>query len=189
MEFRTASPEELKAAYTRDLKQSFPPDELKPLWSITSMCRRGLYAPLCLLDGGEIVGECFLWMSEPGDKPGYALLDYLCVTPEKRSQGLGGVLIARMLERYPDTVIFAESETPAFAPDPELAARRMNFYTRNGARQANYQTDIFGVHYSTVYWSDVPVPDAELIAAHRAVYATSLPADKFERYVRIPCIT
>lgn len=182
LELKSPSPEELRIAYERDLSEAFPPQELKPLRNIQSMTRQGRYAPLCLYENGEVIGECFLWRGNAG----WALLDYLCVTRSRRNDGLGSRLIASMLERYPDEVIIGESEAPEHAPNPELAARRLEFYRRNGARMAGVDTEIFGVHYKTLYWSATPRGDDEIRREHAALYRTSFTPEKYERYIKIP---
>ena len=153
---------ELEAAYREDLTASFPPQELKPLSHIMEMWRQGRYLPWCFYEGESgPIGECFLWLGEPG----WALLDYLCVTPGWRN---------------------CESESPLHAPDPAMAKRRLGFYSRNGARLAGYDTELFGVHYCTLYWADGVVEDSILSAQHRFIYRDSCASEKFSKYVRIP---
>lgn len=182
MELRLPTAAQLKTAYAADLKRSFPSAELKPLRAIESMWADGCYRPWCLFDGDSIAGECFLWLGEPG----WALLDYLCVSPGRRSAGLGTALLAKMREREPDMVILAESEAPIHAPDPAMAERRLGFYARNCARTAGYDSEMFGVHYKTLYWAETPVSDEELIRRHRFIYQNRFPPDKYAKYVRIP---
>ena len=85
MELRIPSPEQLRTVYDRDLKEAFPPEELKALRSIEQIWAEGWYRPWCLFDGDSIVGEAFLWLGHPG----WALLDYLCVSAGSRNSGLG----------------------------------------------------------------------------------------------------
>ena len=165
MELRMPTPEQLRTVYAADLKESFPASELKPLRAIEQMWADGRYYPWCLFDGDEIVGTCFLWMGHPG----WALLDYLCVSPGRRNGGTGAVLLEKMRRAETETVILGESETPCYAPDPELARRRLGFYARNGARTAGYDTEMFGVPYKTLYWAPEPIPDETLMEAHRFI--------------------
>jgi hypothetical protein len=183
MELKLPTIEQLREAYRTDLKDSFPPAELKPLRAIEDMWAAGRYRPWCLFDGDCLVGEAFLWLGHPG----WALLDYLCVSPGWRNDGFGGEML-RLLPQVegPGTVIFAESEAVVHAPDPEMAERRLGFYARNGCRLAGYDTDIFGVHYKTLYLADREVPDGELLAEHRYVYESAFTPEKYERYVHIP---
>ena len=123
-----------------------------------------------------------MWLGHPG----WALLDYLCVSPRRRNSGTGALLLAKMLEKEPETVILAESEAPVHAPDPALAERRLGFYARNGLRMAGYDTEMFGVHYKTLYLAAGEVDEAELMRQHRFVYENTFAADKFHKYIRIP---
>lgn len=173
----------LKTAYDRDLKASFPPAELKPLRNIQTMTAAGLYHPWCLMEGETLLGEAFLWLGHPG----WALLDYLCVSSARRGGGLGASLLAALQEaESPETVILAESEAPESAPDAELARRRLGFYARNGLRTAGYNSEIFGVHYKTLYLAPSPVSDEVILREHRHIYQSTFPSSKFEQYVRIP---
>ena len=135
-----------------------------------------------MFDGDSIVGEAFWWLGHPG----WALLDYLCVSAGSRNSGLGSVLLQKLREAEADTVIFGESEAPEGAPDPELAERRLGFYARNGLRTAGYDTEMFGVHYKTLYLAAGEVTGTELMRRHRFVYKNPFAADKFHKYVRIP---
>ena len=182
MELRIPSLEQLRTVYDRDLKEAFPAAELKPLRNMERMWEEGWYRPWCLFDGDNIVGEAFLWLGHPG----WALLDYLCVSRSYRNGGLGSVILQKLREAEGDTVIFGESEAPADAPDPEMAERRLGFYTRNGLRMAGYDTEMFGVHYKTLYLAAGEVDEAELMRQHRFVYENTFAADKFHKYVRIP---
>lgn len=184
MELRLPTPSQLETVYETDLRSSFPPAELKPLASIQKMWREGQYRPWCLFDGEEIVGVCFLWLG----RPGWALLDYLCVSPGHRNGGTGALILAQMLEQEQGTVILGESELPSAAPDPAMAERRLGFYARNSARTAGYDTEIFGVAYKTLYWAPSPVDDETLMDQHRFIYRNSFTPERYARYVRIPLL-
>ena len=182
MELRLAAPEQVAAAYERDMRPAFPPAELKPLENILSMMEDGCYRPWCLFEEEEIAGECFLWLG----RPGWALLDYLCVASDRRNGGLGARMLRELRRAEPETVVLVESEEPEDAPDPALAARRLGFYARNGLRTAGYDTEVFGVHYKTLYLSAGPVPDEVLLPENRFIYQNRFPREKYERYIRIP---
>ena len=183
MELRLPSPEQLRTVYYRDLKEAFPAAELKPLRNIENCWAEGWYKPYCLFDGDSIVGEAFLWLGHPG----WALLDYLCVAPDRRSDGLGGEMLRLMRAGYPGWTILAEAEAPAYAPDPAMAERRLGFYRRNGAALAGYDSEAFGVRYKTIYWPGGPVTDGELAVQHRFINESRFGPEKYARYVRIPC--
>ena len=182
MEMRIATAEQLQTVYDSDMKAAFPAAELKPLSAIRRMWREGRYKPYCLFDGDDIVGECFLWLGHPG----WALLDYLCVSPKARNAGLGALILAKLREVEPSTVIFGEAEAPEHAPDPAMAKRRLGFYARNGLRTAGYDTEVFGVHYKTLYLADRQVAEETLMKEHDFVYRSSFEPGKYAKYVRIP---
>jgi len=182
MELRLPTEAQLRSAYRRDLSASFPASELKPLKEMLAELRRGEYHPWCLFDGDAIVGEAFVWTHVAG----YALFDYLCVTPERRNDGLGSLLIEKLIEAERGNVLFGEAEIPAYAPDPALAERRLAFYRRNGALRADYDTCEFGVPYHTLYWAEGAVDFTALCAAHAACYRSSLPKPIYDRCITIP---
>ena len=174
--------EQLRKVYNTDMKESFPAAELKPLAAIEKMWREGWYKSYCLFDDDALVGVAFLWLGHPG----WALLDYLCVTAGWRNDGFGSEILRLLPEMEPDIVIFGEAEAPVHAPDPAMAERRLGFYARNGLRMARYDSEVFGVHYKTLYLADREVNDEELMEEHRFVYRNSFTPEKYEKYVRIP---
>ena len=174
--------EQLRKVYNTDMKESFPAAELKPLAAIEKMWREGWYQPYCLFDDEALVGVAFLWLG----RPGWALLDYLCVTAGWRNDGFGSEILRLLPETEPNVVIFGEAEAPVHAPDPAMAERRLGFYARNGLRMAGYDSEVFGVHYKTLYLANREVRDEELMEEHRFVYRNSFTPEKYEKYVRIP---
>ena len=182
MELKLPTLQQLEMVYKRDLEPSFPAAERRPLKIICKMLEDGCYRPWCLFQGPEIVGECFLWLG----KTGWALLDYLCVSPCCRNGGIGALLLGKMLEKERGVVILGESEMPEYAPDPDMARRRLGFYARNHARLAGYDTEMFGVPYKTLYWAEQPIADQRLMEAHRDIYLKRFSLEKYARYVRIP---
>lgn len=52
MNLRIMTPEELAKAYGTDLREAFPPAELKPLSAMERMRERGVYDPWGLFDEG-----------------------------------------------------------------------------------------------------------------------------------------
>ena len=92
----------------------------------------------------------------------------------------------KLRETEPDTVIFGESEAPEDAPDGAMAERRLGFYARNGLRTAGYDTEMFGVHYKTLYLFREEVDDAALMEEHRFVYQSTFAPEKYAKFVRIP---
>ncbi len=182
MEMRLPTREELRAVYQRDIVAAFPPSERRPLKKMEKAYREGWYRPWCLFDGDMPVGEAFVLAVQTG----YVLFDYLCIEQSRRNGGIGAELVKMLLEKEKNNILFGEVEIPALAPDPELAERRKNFYHRLGAKQANYDTVIFGVPYHTLYWSEQEIDEADLCLAHRASYQKAFAPQIFAKNVQIP---
>jgi len=184
MELKIPTPEEVRDFYNTDMKEAFPPAELKPLAAIEKMWADGWYKPYCLYDddGSGPIGCAFLWLGHDG----WALLDYLCVSAGWRNDGFGAEILRLLPQIEPGTVIFGEAEAPVHAPDPAMAERRLGFYKRCGLRIAGYDTELFGVHYNTLYLADGEVEDDALLAEHQFVYRNTFTHEKYAKYVRIP---
>ena len=182
MELRIPTPEQVRSIYESEMRRAFPAAELKPLSAILDRWRAGRYRPYCLFEGGTALGLCFLWLGNPG----WAMIDYLWVASRARNRGLGAELLTRIAQVEPGTVLFGESESPEDAPDPEMARRRLGFYARCGLKTAGYDTEIFGVHYQTLYLAEHTVSDAELMRQHRYIYQSCFSPEKYARHIRIP---
>lgn len=181
------TPDELRAVYETHLKEAFPPEELKPLWSMERLREEGLYDPLCLRDeAGEALGYVLLWRHTGGR---YLLVDYLCVPAARRNGGIGGVLLKAMLDRYgADTVFIGESEAPTGdAAADGMILRRLGFYRRNGAVTLSYDTALFGVHFKTICWTRGTMPaEAEILQAHQEIYLQRFGRKNYGRFIQIP---
>lgn len=182
MEMKLLTREQLKLAYDRDLTVSFPRDELKPFRAMEQMLGQGSYRAWGLMDGEDIAGLATVWNYARG----WALFDYLCVSPERRSDGLGSRLVREVARAERGNVLFGESEVPDFAPDPDLARRRIGFYQRNGARQAGYDMTLFGVPYRVLYWAEGEVSPEKIARQHAAVYRRRFEASVYNKYIAIP---
>ena len=133
MELRLLTASELAIAYDTDLREAFPPSELKPLSAMENLRSRGLYDPLCLFDDdGSAMGYILLWKHLDGR---YLLIDYLCVPARRRNGGIGAKLIRMAIDRYPvGTVIIAESEAPTGDPERDgIILRRLGKIDQEGS--------------------------------------------------------
>lgn len=186
MRLRELTAEELAQVYDRDLREAFPPQELKPLHAMEKMRERGAYAPLCAVDdGGEMLGYAFLWKHQGG---GYVLLDYLCVPARLRNGGIGAKILQAVLDYYPaGIVLLAESEAPVGDPERDrMILRRLDFYVRSGASALNYECVIFDVHYKMFCWAESVPTEEEIMVRHREIYRQQLKPALYDRYVQIP---
>lgn len=186
MQLRILTPEELKKAYETDLKEAFPPAELKPLRAMEDMRERGVYDPLALFDGGGgPVGYILLWKHLDGR---YILIDYLCVPAGRRNGGIGGTLLKAAIDHYPpDTVFIGETEAPTGDPArDEMILRRLGFYARNGAVTLGYDNALFGVHFKTICWADPMPEESEILRKHQEIYLQQFGQEKYDKYIQIP---
>lgn len=188
MELKLLTAEELKTAYETDLKEAFPPAELKPLSAMERMRERGVYDPLALVDeSGAKLGYILLWKHTDGR---YILIDYLCVPAGRRNGGIGGKLLELARAHYPaETVFLGESEAPTGDPAADgMILRRLGFYKRSGAVTLGYDSAMFGVHYKTICWAE-PLPDeAEILQKHREIYLHQFGQKRYDQYVQIPLL-
>lgn len=188
MHLKTLTPEELKKVYETDLKEAFPPAELKPLSAMERMRARGAYDPLVLLDDeGESAGYILLWKHSDGR---YILIDYLCVPARKRNGGIGSALLKAAIAYYsPDTVFIGETEAPTGDPArDEMILRRLGFYARNGAVTLGYDNALFGVHFKTICWADPMPEESEILRRHQEIYLQQFGREKYEKYIQIPLL-
>lgn len=173
----------LERAYNEVFRDSFPPQELKPLWAIRDMIASGEYQALALCDGARELGYVCLWTDAP-----WVLIDYLCVPRDMRGGGIGAETIAKTVAAFPgDTVFIGEAEAPTGSAETDgIILRRLDFYRRCGAVTLGYDTALFGVHYKTIVWSKNAVDEAEVMRRHARFYRGRFPDGLYAAAVRIP---
>lgn len=183
---RPLSRKEVRWIYRWEMKEAFPPAELKPLWSILSMMKRGECDALGLFRGEELLGYALLRR-----EGSFVLLDYLAACQGKRNQGTGSAILTGLKERYADTAgLLAEAEAvePGVSEEEkQLRRRRLAFYERNGFGDLGYEAYIFSVRYAMLGWSAAGTPDREAaMEAHRRLYRLRALESLYRRYVHIP---
>ena len=188
MELKTLNPDQLRLTYETDLREAFPPAELKPLSAMTEMMARGVYEALALFEEGKAspLGYVLLWKHADGR---FLLIDYLCVPASCRNGGIGAKLLAALFDAYPpETVFIGESEAPTGeAEADEMILRRLGFYKRNGAATLGYDTALFGVHFKTIAWCRAGLPsEEEILQKHREIYLERFAGSKHERMIQVP---
>lgn len=188
MNLHTMTIDQLRRAYAADLQEAFPPSELKPLSAMEALMEKGLYDPLYLPDeNGEPIGYVLLWRHEDAQ---FVLIDYLCVPARCRNRGIGGALLAAMRDHYPaGTVFLWESEAPTGdACEDELIDRRLAFYRRCGAKQLQYDTALFGVHFKTLCFAPDDTSEQEILQKHREIYLNHFGRERYDRFIQIPLL-
>ena len=174
---------ELAAAYAEVFREAFPPEELKPLSSITRMIGEGQYDVLGLFRDGQPLGYICCWLDGQ-----YILIDYLCVEQSARNGGIGAGIIEKVREYYPSgTVFIGEVEAPTGDAEADsMIYRRLGFYERCGARLADYDCALFGVHYKTIVWSGGAIDAAEVCRRHDGFYRRNFAPELYSKAIQLP---
>ena len=108
---------ELKQLHETELREAFPPQELKPFAAMKTLYEAGVYHPVGAWEGETLVGYAILW--ESPDHP-YVLIDYLGVPARLRNGGLGGKILDRLAEQFAGMDgILVESEAGGCPAPPE----------------------------------------------------------------------
>ena len=84
MTLRDLTLQELHHLHRHELREAFPPEELKPFAAMKKLYRAGVYHPVGAWEGETLVGYALLWEA-PQRK--YVLIDYLGVTAARRNGG------------------------------------------------------------------------------------------------------
>ena len=92
MTLRDLTLQELHHLHRHELREAFPPEELKPFAAMKKLYRAGVYHPVGAWEGETLVGYALLWEA-PQRK--YVLIDYLGVTAARRNGGLGAELLRK----------------------------------------------------------------------------------------------
>ncbi len=191
MYLRTLSIEEMGSLYTPCLKRDFPPDELMPWKLMEPLIRKGFQHSVGFFDS-EGLAAYALFITDGGDSPRTALLNYFAVEPQRRGSGIGTECLRLMREalRGRGCRIIFEVEDPEAAPDPDYARRRIDFYKRGGARSTGVGSTLFGVEYLIMVLesedTESAIADRELAAELDALYHITVAAKfKFEEVCRV----
>ena len=175
----------LRRLYRQEIRPTFPLSERRPLSSMLRLERAGVYRPLALTDGRELLAYALIW--EEGES-GYALLDYLGVPAPLRGRGLGSRMLALLLEnRQGRPGLLAEVE----APEPRAGRtvngrrqRRIAFYRRAGFLPLPYEAEVFRVRYAMLLGGAGEGTAA--MAAHQRLYRSEFSPLVYRRMIRIP---
>ena len=175
---------EIEVIYNHYMKTDFPEAELKPLETIQAMTEAGFYEPYGLYEEGVLRGYAFFVAG-----PEYCLMDYYAVLPEDRNSGFGSRFM-KMIHRHfrEKKGVFFEVERPDEAPgmdERNTRERRVKFYRKNGLRDTEIRSRVFGVGYQIMYLPcQENVPDPELKPELNRLYHKMFPTEVYRRQVR-----
>ena len=184
---RILTPEELALLYDAEMRDAFPPAELKPLASIEKLRALGRYEPLGMFDGeGTLLAYCLMWTDPEGS---YPLIDYLGVPAALRNRGLGGRALALVKEHFSAAggiLADVEAEEAGDPAERDLRRRRLGFYARCGFVTLPYDSALFGVHYKVLLLPNGPADPARALEDHQTLYRRQFRTGAFRRYVQLP---
>lgn len=122
-------------------EEAFPDAEKRPWERMLRFAAEGKLDILAMIEDETVVGLVVL--ANHGD---LVLLDYLAVTPRRRSGGYGAKALAALLAKTAGKTLFLEAELPEpNAPDDSIQNRRLRFYERNGFSIYGVNICFFGV--------------------------------------------
>ncbi len=176
---------QIETLYDTCLKKDFPPDELRPLDSLRRSWEENTYDCYGLFDGDMTVG-CAFFVRKGKD----SLFDYLAIAPERRGEGLGSVFLRQLSECLREAeCIVVEVEDPDAAENEESRRqreRRLRFYLRNGYRETELTSVVFGVRYRILEAPTGAEHTAEkLRSVYTGLYRSILPERFFRTQFRV----
>ena len=106
MKLRELDLTELRRLHETELREAFPPEELKPYAAMETLVKAGVYHPVGAWEGETLVGYAVLWES-PGSR--YVLIDY---TPKLLALPLCWLAIYRGCDMWAVPAVMVGVETP-----------------------------------------------------------------------------
>ena len=184
---------EVRNAYTKYLKNDFPPDELKPLFMIERSLKKKQYICYGIFSEDEMCGYGFFVFTEEIGVRVY-LLDYFAVREDLRDQGVGSFFLSSIKDilSVPGPVL-VEVENPDFADggeDQRLQEKRVQFYLRNGLTDTGITSWLFYVEYKILVLStETTLTKDECKKAYRAVYEQMIGAAVAKKMLKIHAVS
>lgn len=150
-EIRKVDFKEFKKIYLHHLTADFPRMERRPLFSIRSLFKRGLYEAYVYEENGQLLGYAGLIYA--ADRQ-CTLLDYFAIVKEQRGTGLGSGFLTLLRSSIDAEGMIIESENPEDAStgtERDIRRRRIAFYQKNGAMGSETGWYAFGVNYCLLW--------------------------------------
>ncbi len=111
------------------MKSSFPKEERRSCAEFKALAKSSAYYKIySLFKEGSLIAFFTVW-----EFTGFRFGDHFAVAPQIRNSGIGSMLLSQILNESSRPFIL-EVELP----ENEMAARRLNFYLRNGFKLNNF---------------------------------------------------
>lgn len=165
--------DEIRAIYRDRMPDDFPPNEIRPLWTLENLVAQGVYPCYGYIVAGEIASYAFC---VHGRKQKSALLDYFAVDARLRGQGIGGKFLpgfaAKLKERGVQQMLLEVERIESAKDETEETVRRLrvHFYEKHGCVMTGVESKVFGVDYSAIALGNV-AEDEQLAQDLLDIYA------------------
>ena len=177
--------DELTRVYLDEMRRDFPPSELKPLSMILNSEAVGMAHTWGVFEGETMVS--YLLMVRPMGCE-VSQLDYFSVLPAYRSTGIGAKLLAALPAHEEGAkAILIEAECPEKADDEAMAARRLGFYARCGARDTGCYEHLFDAWFRILVLPCPGAPelsDKDALDALVSCYKHTISESQWRKYVQ-----
>ena len=177
--------DELTRVYLDEMRRDFPPSELKPLSMILNSEAVGMAHTWGVFEGETLVS--YLLMVRPMGCE-VSQLDYFSVLPAYRSTGIGAKLLAALPAHEEGAkAILIEAECPDKAEDEAMAARRLGFYSRCGARDTGFTEHLFDAWFRILVLPCPGAPelsDKDALDALVSCYKRTISESQWRKYVQ-----
>lgn len=157
--------EEVRDIYDTQMRDTFPPSELRPYNSIESLTNQGCYFCCGLFEEEYLLAYAFFSRVNNGR---VCLLDYFAVVKELRGHGVGSRFFTLLREELKDMdSILLEVESVESTEDEcekIIRRRRIAFYEHNGCEMTNVKCFLYGVDYCIMALSVTkPIPESRTV--------------------------
>lgn len=141
---------EVRWVYDAHLALDYPERERKPLKTIQSLYKKGVYHCYAMMEGELVVAYAFF--CQKGD---WLLLDYFAVSAAFRGQGYGSRLLQGMRLFYPKLGLLTQVKDPDRCPAPEEGRSRrcINFYQKLGFVLTPIRVMLRAEEYLVLAWT------------------------------------
>lgn len=143
---------DIRYIYTTYLVKHFPPNELKPLASLSRLYEKGFYCGYGLYHEDTLLSYAFIATVPPSN---YYLLNYYAVLPEYRCSGIGGIFLNLIKASFPNARgFYIEVENPDYSDsekEKEVRLRRIAFYHNHCVEDTLLLSRQFDVEYKLLF--------------------------------------
>lgn len=186
MDIRKLSKNDIENIYLNQMKQDFPPEEIRPWSMFERSFSLGFYTGYGLYDKEKLLSYATFTFSENNNT---ILLDFYAVDSSLRGKGIGGKFLKELSDKLENKIILLEAENPEFAKNDEdlnIRRRRIEFYKRSGAFLSGITSKVFEADFSIMYLSkDGEKSDSEIYSLINEIYKAMFEENVLNNHVQV----